>query len=87
MPNSSDELRDRMSQRFGSIDLTGPENYLRMQGYTVTKGGIINGMKDHKPTILEWDCIVFLFEEWDYAYEAHDVHKGKEDATSAPTKS
>lgn len=72
MPQASDELRSRIQARFGSIDIHGPEQFLRNAGYTLTndwlwkaKPGVVswNDMSDD-----EWECMLFLVDEWDYGF-------------------
>ena len=70
MPQASDELRELMVKRFGSIDEQGPIKYLEEQGYRLTghyfwwpKAGVksYNDM-----TKEEYDCLLFLVTEWDF---------------------
>lgn len=69
MPQASDELRQVMIDRFGSIDTQGPEGYLKLHGYklncdwTWTKTGV-NAL-DGMPRVA-WLCLLFLAQEWDY---------------------
>lgn len=67
MPQSSDEMREKMKARFGSIDITGPLTFLLNQGYSEWSG-MITPPLGHKETQDEADCIDFLFEEWDFAF-------------------
>lgn len=70
MPTASDELRDKMEKYFGDpIDDSGPYKYILSRGYTDTAGLLRRPSLDYAITDLEWDCIMFLCDEWDYAYE------------------
>jgi len=71
MPQASDELRQKMFQRFGDpVDDGGPIEFLRRAGYPLHQGGFWGP----KPGITSWaemtvdeqDCVNFLIEEWDY---------------------
>ena len=69
MPQASEELRDMMRERFGTIDSHGPEKYLKDRGYLLSK----NWLWKHplKPTYddmtrEEFECLLFLIHEWDY---------------------
>ena len=69
MPSASDELRDLMRRRFGSLDPEGPEKYLEDHGYSLTRAWEWEkpGVHDLKQmTRDEFDCLLFLVHEWDY---------------------
>lgn len=70
MPSSTSDLRRKMVRRFGSIDSQGPEDFLVSRGFSLTRDWewIMPpryATLDEVPQ-EEWDCIVFLLEEWDY---------------------
>lgn len=70
MPQASDELRDRMKERFGSIDLGGPLDFLEDVGIKDHQYGVLQVPKklvDADQTI--WDCVAFLCDEWDFTWE------------------
>jgi hypothetical protein len=70
MPSSSDEMREKMRERFGNLEPSGPEEELANHGYILLKG-----WNWFHPTIKryremtqnDYDCMKFLVEEWDYA--------------------
>lgn len=71
MPQSSDHLRARMNELFGdSIDDYGPQAFLKDAGYVLDRSFFWHP----KPGLTSWedvtddeyDCIIFLREEWDY---------------------
>lgn len=70
MPQASDELREKMDQRFGDIDDSGPCEFLHSQGYKLgrdwcwTPPESVLSYKDM--TDDEYDCLLFLVHEWDY---------------------
>lgn len=71
MPQASQELQELMQHRFGSLDDDAPVNYLREAGYELTrewkwkpKPGV-TCLRDM--TREEFDCLLFLVHEWDYA--------------------
>lgn len=70
VPSVSDELRELMKQRFGSIDDGGPVKFLKDAGYELTDGhqwkpkpGI---SRIEKMTQEEFEAMLFLIDEWDY---------------------
>lgn len=71
MPQSSDELRQKMMDYFGSaVDDQPPAEYLRQQGFVqnpdwswTAPDRIASG--DQPISEQERDCVVFLIEEWD----------------------
>lgn len=76
MPQASDELRQKMKDRFGDDWLEeGPVFFLRAAGYTLTKDwcwkkegvGSVEDMTD-----FEYDCLAFMADEWDYGGLAVD---------------
>lgn len=69
MPTASDELRGKMEDYFGDpIDLVGPLKYLLDRGYKEQRGMLLPPTPDHIVTEKEWDCVCFLFEEWDFSF-------------------
>lgn len=76
MPTASDELRDKMGVLFQGekIDCVGPLKFLLDRGFKEARGIIYPPNQDHQPTGDEWDCLMFLFHEWDFGY---DGRKGK----------
>jgi hypothetical protein len=68
MPSATDELRGKICERFGSIDLLGPQEHLRAQGYSINHGLITLPNPIHRVTESEGDCIDFLCDEWDYDF-------------------
>lgn len=71
MPQATDELREEMNKLFGdSISDVGPRTYLLCRGFT-EKSGLIQHPTKRWPdfNIIEMNCIQFLCDEWDYAFE------------------
>ena len=68
MPQASRELRDRIIQRFGDIDIPKPLDFLIERGYT-EQDGLIRCPKNHVAQVDEIECINFLMHEWDFDYE------------------
>lgn len=68
MPSASDELRDKIVSRFGSIDTIGPEAWLKDRGWTLASDWVWRrpGATWKTITAEERDCIRFLADEWDY---------------------
>lgn len=71
MPSASEDLRDKMLARFGDrIDEAGPIRFLKDAGYVLTKNWFwhpkpgVAGYRDM--TQPEFDCIMFLMNEWDF---------------------
>lgn len=69
MPQTSDELREIITRRFGSIDDWTVWKHLESRGFTQDRFVI------RHPTYKiddipqeDWECIIFLFEEWDWAF-------------------
>lgn len=69
MPQATDELRERVNVRFGSIDSHPPWAFLASKGYTERMGFIHLPSPLHKITEEEGECIDFLCDEWDWAFE------------------
>lgn len=69
MPQADEGLRGRIRTRFGSIDTSGPEKYLKDAGYelarswTWSKSGVTE-LRDMSRD--EFECLLFLVHEWDY---------------------
>lgn len=69
MPQADDDLRARMRKRFGDIDLTGPQLFLKAAGYELTDEWDWRkpGVTDLKQmTRDEFECLLFLNHEWDF---------------------
>jgi hypothetical protein len=70
MPQASDDLRDRITERFGSIDDYGPQKFLEDAGYRYSAGWLLHpkpGVKNLRDmTRDEFECALFLVHEWDY---------------------
>ena len=70
MPQASDELRAKMAEYFGAeIDDWPPRAYLLDQGYDEKAGWWSKPDPDHVVTEKERDCLNFLCDEWDHAYD------------------
>lgn len=70
MPQATDELRAIMEKRFGDpIDETGPLQYLMSCGYSERGGMLTPTFFDHKISERESECIQFLCDEWDFAFD------------------
>lgn len=78
MPSASDELRDRMGQRFGDrIDDRGPIRFLMAASYEAREDfcwGARPGVRTEDDiTPEEAECILFLIEEWDFGGVVFDA--------------
>lgn len=63
MPQSSEELRNYVTQRFGTLDCGKVLDFLKKRGYTEESGLI-----KYPPQREEEELLLnFLFEEWDFA--------------------
>lgn len=69
MPQATDKLRNIMRLRFDSNDSHPPWAFLASKGYTERMGFISLPSPLHKITEDEGDCIDFLCDEWDWAFE------------------
>lgn len=70
MPQASDEARALMGVYFGDeIDDGPPIRFLLARGYTECEGFWIKPTPSHSISDYEWDCLNFLCDEWDYAYD------------------
>lgn len=70
MPQASNEDREKMNEYFGDpIDDGPPSTFLISLGYTESRGWWSKPAKDHQPTQKELDCLNFLCDEWDHAYD------------------
>lgn len=70
MPSTSDEMRKIITEYFGDIDDGPPYQYLMNNGWKDNQGLLTKpGFNLDQITEKEWHCLVFLIEEWDYAYE------------------
>lgn len=79
MPQASDEDRNLMQEYFGDpISDSGPMNHLLERGYHEERGMWTNP-NNLVPTQKDIDCLNFLVDEWDYAYDI------KGEASNVPT--
>jgi hypothetical protein len=70
MPTASDEQREMMRKWFGDpVDDSGPYIFLRRHGYTDHAGMWRKPTPAHTISDAEWQCIVFLCDEWDYGFD------------------
>ena len=76
MPQASDEVRALMASYFGDdgIDLYPPLECLKSLGWTDGAGWLCypEGKLRSEVTKKEWDCVDFLCDEWDFAFDAED---------------
>lgn len=71
MPSATDKLQNKIIEVYGDLDSFGPEALLLSRGFNIEKGLI------SKVGVTEiWEfaqdeliAIMFLVEEWDYAFE------------------
>lgn len=76
MPSATEELRNKMGEYFGKskvgpyIDDSGPMKYLEEAGYELTEDWQWKpkpGVKEYNDmTQKEYDCLLFLVQEWDF---------------------
>lgn len=68
MPSSTDERRALMELWFGDpISDAGPMDFLESRGYTLTKDWEwIPPVPSHTINHSEYNCFMFLIEEWDF---------------------
>jgi hypothetical protein len=73
MPQASDKLRAQMATYFGGsgIDDFPPYRYLHLHGWKDRAGMLIAPKREI--TQKEWDCVAFLCDEWDYAYDPDET--------------
>ncbi len=71
MPTAHVKVRALMNKWFGDpIDDTGPRDFIRARGYTITSDGTITPPSpSHTVSPYEHWCIVFLCDEWDYGFQ------------------
>lgn len=71
MPSATDRLQTKVREIFGDLDCAAPEAFLLARGFTIVDGWISKeGVTEiWELTQQELICIVFLVEEWDYAFE------------------
>lgn len=70
MPQATDELRDLMRRWFGDIDELGPARVLLSRGWTENRYGVWSPpVLHHTAGEIEWACLRFLRDEWDYDWE------------------
>lgn len=67
MPQASDELRALMKRWFGDpIDEQGPMKLLLSHGFTEENGMWRLPVPSHTISDIEWYCLKFLHDEWDF---------------------
>lgn len=74
MPSTSQAVHDLMKKWFPEIeDLYGLDGaafrFLEVRGWTDKAGLLIPPTPSHRCSIYELQCIRYLCEEWDYAWE------------------
>lgn len=70
MPTANDDSRDLMEKWFHDpIDMKGPYAFLMAHGYTEKAGIFLKPTSNHTVSKYEWECLCFLFEEWDFGFE------------------
>lgn len=71
MPSASNEQRALMGKYFnnGGINDWEPLAFLLDAGYTERGGWFTKPNPEHAPTQKELNCLNFLCDEWDYAYD------------------
>ena len=73
MPTASDWQRALMEKWFGDpIDDSGPLDLLFSHGFVDDRGILRPPVPSHTVNIVEWECIAFLINEWDYGFEPAD---------------
>lgn len=75
MPQASDSLRALMQRWFGSIGDNGPWRLLKSHGFMEDRFVILPPTPSHTVNDIEWTCIAFLEDEWDWAYQPLDKEK------------
>lgn len=69
MPQASDEMHKIIIAYFGDIDDGPPYQHLMNNGWVDKQGWLTKpGFTLEQVTEKEWHCLVFLIDEWDYAY-------------------
>lgn len=72
MPSCSDALRDLMRKWFNRdgdcVDEWKVIQFLMSHGFTETNGMIKPPVPAHNMSTIEWFCIRYLVEEWDYDF-------------------
>lgn len=72
MPQAADEDRAKMQGYFGNpVCDSGPMKFLAERGFGFTRGGLIvkPGTYWDELSEKEKDCLNFLADEWDYAFD------------------
>jgi len=93
MPQASDELRDLMRQRFASerheldpitvVDCGEVEEWLVKQGWQSSRNGLVRSPKPiGKVPREEFEAMLYLVHEWDYAYAGEITHVAPSDPIS-----
>ncbi len=69
MPSASEKLRQKITDRFGSIGDQGPMKFLTERGFTLGRDWCWRkpGIKSNDDlTQEEWEAVLFLIHEWDF---------------------
>lgn len=67
MPTASDELRSVITQWFGGIEDYPVVKFLESHGFTLTRQWFwIKPVPSHHTSPIEYTCLQFLVDEWDY---------------------
>jgi len=70
MPSASDAYHNLMERWFGDpIDDGPPYRFLAARGWQDNAGLLVPPVPSHQPSQYELACVMFLCDEWDYAYE------------------
>lgn len=75
MPQSSEALRDLMRCWFGDILDYGPMWLLESRGWTLNRGGLYSPPTSSYYNEIDWLCLQFLIEEWDYDIDRTAIHR------------
>lgn len=69
MPQASDQQRALMEKWFGDpVDDSGPMRFLFAHGFTEKAGMWKSPTSSHTISEYEWECLLFLCDEWDYGF-------------------
>lgn len=67
MPQADEELRSIMVDWFGSMEDYGPTKLLESHGFVLTREWKwIKPVPSHTLNEIEWTCLQFLIDEWDF---------------------
>lgn len=75
MPQASDELRAKMAGYFDGegVDLYAPLEFLMQNGWVDREGWLSTNKLRGEITEKEFDCVEFLCDEWDFAFDGAKV--------------